>query len=89
MSTVRPQRWGTDEVIRTTVRVKIPVTIEIEVRVPADGSDPTIDDFEWGVQVVEVDHHWVYDDAVCEEVLETSRAAVAAHRLALKETSTR
>lgn len=88
MTTTHRRRWGASEtVIRTTVRVKIPVSIEIEVRVPADGSEPTIDDFEWGVQVVDVDHHWVYDDAVCEEVLDASRAAVAAHRQALKETT--
>lgn len=88
MTTTYRRRWGASEtVIRTTVRVKIPVTIEIEVRVPADGSEPTIDDFEWGVQVVDVDHHWSYDDAVCEEVLDASRAVVAAHRQALKETT--
>ena len=76
-----------DTIIKTTVFVKIPVTIEIEVRVPADGSEPGIDDFEWGDRVIEVDHHWTYDDAVCEQVEQACRAAVAAHRQALKETS--
>ena len=79
-------RFGDDAIVRTTVFVKIPVTIEIEVRVPADGGDPGIDDFEWGDRVIEVDHHWTYDDYVCEQVEEACRAAVAAHRRTATET---
>ncbi len=79
-------RKDDDVIVRTTVFVKIAVTIEIEVRVPADGSEPDLDDFEWGDRVIEVDHHWTYDDYVCKDVEKACRRAVAAHRQALKET---
>ncbi len=70
----------TDTIIKTTVFVKIPVTIEIEVRVLPDGCEPTIDDFEWGDRIIEVDHHWTYDQGVCDAVVEACRDAIAAHK---------
>jgi len=70
----------TDTIIKTTVFVKIPVTIEISVRVPADGREPTINDFEWGDQIVEVDHHWTYDQGVCDAVVEACQEAIVEYK---------
>ena len=69
-----------DTIIKTTVFVKIPVTIEIEVRVPADGREPTINDFEWGDRIIEVDHHWTYDQGVCDAVVEACQEAIAEYK---------
>ena len=68
-----------DTIIKTTVRTRIFVEIEINVRVPPDGREPTLNDFEWG-QIVEVDDHWVHDEYTPKDVIEACQEAIAAHK---------
>ena len=76
----------TDTIIKTTVRTRIFVEIEISVRVPANGREPTLNDFEWG-EIVEVDDHWVHDEYTPKDVIDACREAITEYKQTQTETA--